>query len=553
MASVVSQTISQFRDRSPIIPVRCQSEIPPPMEDATAEAFSIQDRRPSKAKRQPGHDQWPSLFQTAVVATALKILLFPAYKSTDFEVHRNWLAITHSLPVKQWYYEATSKWTLDYPPAFALFEWLLSQPASLMDPAMVKVQNLNYDSWATICFQRSSVIVAELLLVYALYRYTATSAASTRRQSHAVALSILLSPGFLMIDHIHFQYNGFLYGILILSIVLARTESTLLYSGVLFALLLCHKHIYLYLAPAYFVYLLRMYCLQPKNMFRPQFTNVLKLGTCVIGIFAVAFGPFVAWGQLDQLQSRLFPFARGLCHAYWAPNVWAVYSFVDRVLIIAAPYLGLEVDSKAVNSVTRGLVGDTSFAVLPDITAQQCFGLTLAFQIIALTKLWVASSWESFVGAITLCGYASFLFGWHVHEKAILLVIIPFSLLAVKDRSYLASFRPLAVAGHVSLFPLLFTAAEFPIKVAYTISWLIAFLYAFDQLAPPPSRRRVFLLDRFALLYIAMSVPLTAYCSLIHRAVFGKKYEFLPLMLISTYSAIGVLGSWLGFMVCYLS
>lgn len=393
-----------------------------------------------------------------------------------------------------------------------------------------------------------ALVVSHLLTPF---RYTTASPLSTRKQSHAVALSILLSPGLLIIDHIHFQYNGFLYGVLILSVVFARRESTMLLSGILFAVLLCLKHIYLYLAPAYFVYLLRVYCLQPKNVFRPQFANVLKLGLCMVGIFGAAFGPFIAWGQLEQIKARLFPFSRGLCHAYWAPNVWAIYSFLDRVLIVAAPYLGLKIDSAAVNSVTRGLVGDTSFAVLPTITAQHCFGLTLAFQIIGLTKLWLQPSWNSFVGAVTFCGYASFLFGWHVHEKAILLVMIPFSLLAIKDRSFLASFRPLAVAGHVSLFPLLFTLAEFPIKVAYTISWLIIFLYTFDQLAPAPARRRVFLLDRFALLYIAISVPLMIYCSVVHGIVFGEKYEFLPLMFISTYSAVGVLGSWLGFMVCY--
>lgn len=122
-----------------------------------------------------------------------------------------------------------------------------------------------------------------------------------------------------------------MYGILILSIVLARDHKLL--SGIIFAALLCFKHIYLYLSLAYFVFLLRTYCLDPKKFLRPRFWNIIKLGVCVVGVFAIAFGPFVQWGQILQLKDRLFPFSRGLCHAYWAPNIWAMYSFTDRALI----------------------------------------------------------------------------------------------------------------------------------------------------------------------------------------------------------------------------
>lgn len=64
---------------------------------------------------------------------------------------------------------------------------------------------------------------------------------------------------------------------------------------------------------------------------------------------------------------------------------------------------------------------------------------------------------------------------------------------------------------------------------------------------------RVFLLDRFSLLYIAISIPLIAYSSLLHHLIFGAKYEFLPLMFISSYSAIGVVGSWVGFLVVFFT
>lgn len=44
----------------------------------------------------------------------------------------------------------------------------MSQVAKLADPAMLRVRNLEYASWETVYFQRLTVIITELLLVYAL-------------------------------------------------------------------------------------------------------------------------------------------------------------------------------------------------------------------------------------------------------------------------------------------------------------------------------------------------------------------------------------------------
>jgi len=53
--------------------------------------------------------------------------------------------------------------------------------------------------------------------------------------------------------------------------------------------------------------------------------------------------------------------------------------------------------------------------------------------------------------------------------------------------------------------------------------------------------------------YIAIAIPLIVYTSLVHGLIFKDKYEFIPLMFTSSYSALGVVGSWVGFLVVFFS
>jgi alpha-1,3-glucosyltransferase len=114
----------------------------------------------------------------------------------------------------------------------------------------------------------------------------------------------------------------------------------------------------------------------------------------------------------------------------------------------------------------------------------------------ALIKLWISPANPlHFIRCIVLCAFGSFMFGWHVHEKAVLLMIIPLryiqnkkiyllpfsnfdsilfcSLLAVLWRKEAQIFLLLSTIGHYSLTPLLFT----PLEVKFPFGILLIFHY----------------------------------------------------------------------------
>ncbi|KAM6984301.1 dolichyl pyrophosphate Glc1Man9GlcNAc2 alpha-1,3-glucosyltransferase isoform 1-T1 [Tautogolabrus adspersus] len=512
----------------------------------------------------PVTDSWSWFPALALGASFLKCLFISAYHSTDFEVHRNWLAITHSLPVSRWYHENTSEWTLDYPPLFAWFEFGLSHVAQHFDRNMLQVENLNYDSPPTVLFQRLSVIFTDMVFIYAAkeccrcVQEQKGSRDVLNRPSFVLAVLLLWNFGLLIVDHLHFQYNGFLFGVLLLSVA-KHLQSQHLQGALLFSILLNLKHIYLYVAPAYGVYLLRSFCFSQDNKngsvrwrsFSPL--RLLALGAIVVFVCALSFGPFIAMGQLPQVLSRLFPFKRGLCHAYWAPNIWALYNILDKILAMLGVRLKLLQEAELPRaSMTGGLVQEFQHSVLPSVSPSITLVCTLLSVLPAAASIWRRPRGaRGFLRCLLLCALGSFMFGWHVHEKAILIAILPLSILAVESREDAGIFLILSTTGHYSLFPLIFTPAELPIKVALMLMFVIFSFTALTKLHSNSGASS--LLHPLEFVYLLGLLPVAIACEVIFPlSPWRQKLPFLPLLVTSVYCSVGVCHSFLRLYVSLL-
>ncbi|KYN37272.1 putative dolichyl pyrophosphate Glc1Man9GlcNAc2 alpha-1,3-glucosyltransferase [Trachymyrmex septentrionalis] len=486
------------------------------------------------------------LLKTFLLITCIKILLIPTYRSTDFEVHRNWLAITYSLPVAEWYVNAQSPWTLDYPPLFAWFEYCLSQVAAFFDPEMLKVENLNYASPATIYFQRGTVIFADLIFAYGVREMSRTFCKSLNNHIVFVFLS-LCNIGLLIVDHIHFQYNGFLLGILLISMAnVSKTgkEMTVcaVHNGAMwFSILLNLKHLYVYVAPAYIVWLLKSHCLNSGKFFRRLFS----LGLIVLTVLAVSFGPFRT--QLSQVISRLFPFKRGLVHSYWAANSWALYIGAEKVLSVIWKRLGWLKNVKSA-VMTGGLVQEQNFLILPTPTPIITFLLTFVIMLPALWCLYKKPYVNSkdFIRCIVLCVLSSFMFGWHVHEKAILTAIIPLCILAALHVEDARIFIILSSAGQTALLPLLYPDNLSCLKLLLSLAYMLSSILILTNHHGRP------LLRLHEWLYVIPLPLVTVYEVVLHKLLFGDKLPFLPLAFTSIYCAIGITYCWMLYYYMYL-
>eukprot|EP00605_Chrysophyceae_sp_TOSAG23-4_P001637 GSChrysophyteH1.ASY1.ANO1.1798.1 assembled CDS len=472
---------------------------------------------------------WAILF----ISVGLKLCLWGGYHSTDFEVHRNWLAITHQLPIREWYFEATSIWTLDYPPLFAYFEWILAKIARCVDPMIVEISSEPIATDNVIAFQRGSVIACDMLLLWSTWRYLSSFTPQLTPMNRVIIFAMIaLNAGLLLIDHIHFQYNGFLMGILVITLDLCQKQQYLA-AATAFSVLVFTKHLFVTLTPLFIVYFWRIHCSPPRQ----YVSNLLKL-VRFLQLLLVALFKEAAMKQISQMISRLLPFGRGLVHTYWAPNVWALYYALDRHI-----------------STVSGILGDVEPVVLPPIGPKVCLLLTLVAMVPALMLIYAKPTALRLVRGVVYCSVTSFMLGYHVHEKAILVPMIIQALLLFSDEgsnapkkgeaqgvptaSYI--FILLSTAGTFGLFPLFNEVRELYIKTGVFLVYSLSACYIYYKQC---SGRANFY---FLLLLWSPFLVLHCYSELGHaylEAYLGRKLEFLPLLLTSTTSASYLIYTW---------
>lgn len=306
-------------------------------------------------------------------------------------------------------------------------------------------------------------------------------------ESSVVLTAVLMQPATMLIDHAHFQYNTVMLGF-----VLASMSSVLvnqyLWSCVFFVAAICFKQMALYFAPAMFAYLLGI-CLLPRlNMLR--FAS-MALVTALS--FAVAFAPLLlgtlyetikdprfvssleppahlkslrlstdtrSWFyplilQLRQSIHRIFPFARGIFEDKVA-NLWCCLHTVHKLNAYPIPLL------------QRISLSATFVSVLP------------ASMLISLFPRKELLPW-----AMASSAWGFFLFSFQVHEKSVLLPLLPMTMLLGSEGGLGSEMRAWIGWANImaswTLFPLL---KRDELRVPYAV---LTLLWAYLLGLPPAS------------------------------------------------------------------
>lgn len=404
-------------------------------------------------------DQWAAryilILSAIIVRSAVGLGLFSGKGQKpingDFEAQRHWMEITTHLPLSQWYFYDLQYWGLDYPPLTAYHLWLIGNIGSFINPswfALDKSRGIESDDIKT--FMRLSAIVSELVVYVPaclqLVSLMGGKKAKLSRMHQIVVIALILfQPALLLIDHGHFQYNSMMLGFFLFAVIDLLKENYML-ASLWFMASIGSKQMALYYSPFIFFYILsKLFRPHAKGVFgKIASLNVTKLFlVALVVLFSVVSSvfPFVVVAKdrkhlvdlLAQIIVRMFPFERGLFEDKVA-NFWGVSN-----VVIKYNQLFSSTDLRNFSLLL------TLVSILPPCLMAFWKNITRSLPLPLLI-----------IYGFSACAWGFFLFSFQVHEKTVLVPLIPSTFLLLHtDASVVSLVQWINNAATFSLFPLL--------------------------------------------------------------------------------------------------
>lgn len=356
----------------------------------------------------------------------------------DFEAQRHWMELTIHLPIEDWYFYDLQYWGLDYPPLTAFHLYLCGKVGSFINSQWFALgASRGLESSGLKTFMRFTSLLSECLVYFpALLGFIALIGKKLnlpRMDQVCILVIIMCQPSLILIDHGHFQFNSIMLAFFLFSLT-DLCKSNYVLASVWFVMCLTFKQMGLYYAPFIFCYLLSKCFTNKFDLKDGKFWSViaslkvgrlLSIGITVIISFLAVLSPFFyfttsgkLFTTLQQILIRVFPFQRGLFEDKVA-NFWCTSNLIIKYRNIFSQ-----------QQLTQISLAATLVAIAPPccmIIYKNMFAkgflnhYAKVNKHIAVIYGFAATSW------------AFYLFSFQVHEKTVLVPLLPSTLLYVLD------------------------------------------------------------------------------------------------------------------------
>lgn len=270
---------------------------------------------------------------------------------------------------------------------------------------------------------RFTVIVSDLLFMI-------SGAFAVARRipgfSQAHLLLALLTPPFLLVDHGHFQYNNVMLGLTLWAVAFFASKSYFLAVVCLFASI-CFKQMNLYAIPAFGAALLGLGAAEGSPM--GVLSAYARWGLAALFTLAASFAPFLfSFEDAKAVLKRLFPVGRGLFEEK-VGNAWCTVAIFTKI-----------------------------HRRIPHTTLFQWCLIAVAVSLLPMLLGLIAKGAQKrlnvtrFLIGLAYCCLAMFMFSYHVHEKQILIPLLPIAFLTPHSPWFVYFFT---LWSSFSLYPLM--------------------------------------------------------------------------------------------------